>query len=395
MRKVFHISSIIPQIPKLQWGRTFSSAESSVTTRQTPADSWASMGPHFFKCGKRCLQGHATFSASGFNGAALFQVRKAANTTPRLIMGTDASMGPHFFKCGKLFQQDRADMRVHSFNGAALFQVRKESDRQFWRIRNQTASMGPHFFKCGKLYQRRENQTIRNCFNGAALFQVRKGRLPRQAEKALTSRFNGAALFQVRKAFSYGDDSIVPRWLQWGRTFSSAERRENKGEQSATPSLQWGRTFSSAESTIPHRLLGDGPNSFNGAALFQVRKEGNYGRRQKEHRLASMGPHFFKCGKPRSWRKRKANGAALQWGRTFSSAESRHQAAFSPRRGLLQWGRTFSSAESPKKKGNMTVTIIASMGPHFFKCGKSPSKPLRPTIFLKLQWGRTFSSAER
>ena len=131
------------------------------------------MGPHFFKCGKQ-----ACVAAVGDDWIA--------------------SMGPHFFKCGKMPKADQQRHRVY-------------------------ASMGPHFFKCGKIPQI------------AARFFAILG-------------FNGAALFQVRKN---GDDltaKINAIELQWGRTFSSAEKEE--------------------------------------------RKDNDY----KDGR-ASMGPHFFKCGK--------------------------------------------------------------------------------------------------
>ena len=62
--------------------------------------------------------------------------------------------------------------------------------------------------------------------------------------------FNGAALFQVRKV---GSRRRHPRWKRnW---------------------LQWGRTFSSAESSMQIQLLDALHLRFNGAALFQVRKE--------------------------------------------------------------------------------------------------------------------------
>ena len=108
-----------------------------------------------------------------------------------------------------------------------------------------------------------------------------------------------------------------------------------------------------------------------------------------------MGPHFFKCGKPSTKQTeedglQRFNGAALfqvrkdelfgdfgfgffqlQWGRTFSSAESGKSTrpATACARGL-QWGRTFSSAER-------STSVEARDWP------------------CPLQWGRTFSSAER
>ena len=158
------------------------------------------MGPHSFKCGKwRCsmaflvssgeLQWGRTLSSAEsrphpsnkrrdgcFNGAALFQVRKAKE---------DALL----YAC-KL-----------SFNGAALFQVRKEHANgnglhclvklQWGRTLSSAeshteerggalrsaASMGPHSFKCGKEVIAERVADWLACFNGAALFQVRKGSL--------------------------------------------------------------------------------------------------------------------------------------------------------------------------------------------------------------------------
>ena len=83
---------------------------------------------------------------------------------------------------------------------------------------------------------------------------------------------------------------------------------------------------------------------FNGAALFQVRK----GIAQS---IGLSAPN------------------ELQWGRTFSSAESVSNHRRFTRNPLLQWGRTFSSAESD------AIDEAAIMD-------------------YTLQWGRTFSSAE-
>ena len=58
------------------------------------------MGPHFFKCGSRVDLYRGLPSDPGFNGAALFQVRKFGYAMWYTIRGI-------------------------GFNGAALFQVRK------------------------------------------------------------------------------------------------------------------------------------------------------------------------------------------------------------------------------------------------------------------------------
>ena len=109
----------------LQWGRTFSSAERASLPATFMGVSRASMGPHFFKCGKETHSDLDSDVIVGFNGAALFQVRKVS-------------------------QDQSLAMLVKGFNGAALFQVRKG-----------------HLGRC-------ITETAKS-FNGAALFQVRKG----------------------------------------------------------------------------------------------------------------------------------------------------------------------------------------------------------------------------
>ena len=156
--------------------------------------------------------------------------------------------------------------------------------------------MGPHFFKCGK----RPHHIVIDMSKFS---------------------FNGAALFQVRKATHPPSPSSTTHWLQWGRTFSSAESAPNSQRWLTGAPLQWGRTFSSAES----------------------RRDIS---RPAQRPKASMGPHFFKCGK----RPRRLQINILLV--------------------LLQWGRTFSSAERPKVRSFSLQPCFASMGPHFFKCGK-------------------------
>ena len=107
--------------------------------------------------------------------------------------------------------------------------------------------MGPHFFKCGNVSQPTRQELEEESFNGAALFQVRKW-LDRKLETESGGSFNGAALFQVRKCC--------------------------------------------ATTLVAAHLAG----SFNGAALFQVRKLQLMQNRNLSERVASMGPHFFKCG---------------------------------------------------------------------------------------------------
>ena len=83
-----------------------------------------------------------------------------------------------------------------------------------------------------------------------------------------------------------------------------------------------------------------------------------------------MGPHFFKCGKETEEGMGGSEEGRLQWGRTFSSAERQGRWKGQDKPAPLQWGRTFSSAERGSKVQPQVNRKTASMGPHFFKCGK-------------------------
>ena len=132
----------------------------------------------------------------------------------------------------------------------------------------------------------------------------------------------GPHFFKCGKVYTSQPANLCRKSLQWGRTFSSAERMEN-----------------------PKKTAGG--NGFNGAALFQVRK---VRRKMENHREVDE----------------------LQWGRTFSSAERQTLLAGKIQdNNTLQWGRTFSSAERLAKVHREVFVPIASMGPHFFKCGKA------------------------
>ena len=135
-----------------------------------------------------------------FNGAALFQVRKAVLEIDCCGASRGTSMGPHSFKCGKRYKGG-AQVRPH-----------------------RRTSMGPHSFKCGKPSRQNLRRRRRIYFNGAALFQVRKGLKASHVEE-------------------------TNKELQWGRTLSSAESVfESRNQRGPASALQWGRTLSSAES---------------------------------------------------------------------------------------------------------------------------------------------------
>ena len=235
-----------------------------MTRIESILDRIASMGPHFFKCGKRISgwKNIGQFKAS--MGPHFFKCGKKSgrdNSRPP----TRASMGPHFFKCGKVWislpsslypsmlqwgrtfsSAESVESRMCQSVGVSLQWGRTFSSAEralpiVVHARCWGASMGPHFFKCGKpatllsigtikelqwgrTFSSAERKSfpcrlcrVLKCFNGAALFQVRKAHL---AEKCFCSdrRFNGAALFQVRKGNVSGGQWQDCRELQWGRT---------------------------------------------------------------------------------------------------------------------------------------------------------------------------------
>ena len=181
-------------------------------------------------------------------------------------------MGPHSFKCGKFSEMDSGATTILSFNGAALFQVRKAEmlgaglcgiDSLQWgrtlssaesslgpiySSTNWSASMGPHSFKCGKLV------CAGLCFLSPP------------------ACFNGAALFQVRKAVGPLATPNTHLSLQWGRTLSSAESIVG-----SVPYLLAFSRFNGAALFQVRKVIDGAKDSankarFNGAALFQVRK---------------------------------------------------------------------------------------------------------------------------
>ena len=184
-----------------------------------------------------------------------------------------ASMGPHSFKCGKGISCATSSRRKSASMGPHSFKCGKVDWLFYTPLASLFASMGPHSFKCGK------------------------------ARRVLACRRRGAP-------------------LQWGRTLSSAESPPKDPSKLEAFELQWGRTLSSAESRHPPRRKRQAGNRFNGAALFQVRKETN----------SAFG---------------------------------------SDKEAMLQWGRTLSSAESALYVLPLLIDADASMGPHSFKCGKS------------------------
>ena len=281
----------------LQWGRTFSSAESE----------WVCS----FDFPRRL----------GFNGAALFQVRKVHRG---IFCGCESRTALQWGR---------------TFSSAESRSVARRSARV------GVASMGPHFFKCGKEKPNIDRDTPDKELQWGRTFSSAESHRRVERDGNTFICFNGAALFQVRKAESRLAAPTRLAGLQWGRTFSSAESLRILVDDVFGSQASMGpHFFKCGKASCADRLTHSEP-SFNGAALFQVRK------------AALLRGDW--------WHSEK-----LQWGRTFSSAESKTAAITMKDMDLLQWGRTFSSAESREARRHLPGVSSASMGPHFFKCGK-------------------------
>ncbi len=84
----------------------------------------ASMGPHFFKCGSSVTRRIASGLSFASMGPHFFKCG-SGNVSEKKRLRSGASMGPHFFKCGSFCNQNVPVLTILGFNGAALFQVRK------------------------------------------------------------------------------------------------------------------------------------------------------------------------------------------------------------------------------------------------------------------------------
>ncbi len=133
------------------------------------------MGPHSFKCGKQTIEARIWSLRRCFNGAALFQVRKAKNLTTsrnddmvlqwgRTLSSAErtvnrepgpttvrASMGPHSFKCGKFTPKQYQALTELLLQWGRTLSSAESLDQRWIVAFATTASMGPHSFKCGKV----------------------------------------------------------------------------------------------------------------------------------------------------------------------------------------------------------------------------------------------------
>ena len=157
-------------------------------------------------------------------------------------------MGPHSFKCGKEFNGTNSSAERMSLQWGRTLSSAERNEISNAISSAVSASMGPHSFKCGKPFGGSKNSTT--------VFMLQWGRTLSSAERAL---------------------SFVLFWwmalLQWGRTLSSAERAKVMDILDyEKPASMGPHSFKCGKLIMPSDYL-EKPLCFNGAALFQVRKE--------------------------------------------------------------------------------------------------------------------------
>jgi len=126
----------------------------------------------------------------------------------------------HAFSSVESFGVDPVSAPYHSLQWGHAFSSVESSRPPAGMGLELIASMGPRFFKRGELNHRRD--------------------------------FGGQGM------------------LQWGHAFSSVERPCSAFRRPTRQGLQWGHAFSSVERRPPPRAERNGPESFNGATLFQA-----------------------------------------------------------------------------------------------------------------------------
>jgi len=181
-------------------------------------------------------------------------------------------------------------------------------------------------------------------------------------------------------------------WLQWGRRFSSAETSPEHLDAATAMMLQWGRRFSSAETARPARDLRAGLAASMGPPILVG---GDVARRARGVRevLASMGPPILVGGDPGAdlvaWGVRRASmGPPILVG-----GDNPRRCRLAVSNGWLQWGRRFSSAETRAKRTPSTFTTCFNGAADSRRRRHTPAASSMAACF-GLQWGRRFSSAE-
>src|SRR5579875_3432381 len=185
---------------------------------------------------------------------------------------------------------------------------------------------------------------------------------------------------------------MVPRGLQWGRRFSTAETG-TPPTQAADEDPFNGAAVSQRRKPSARCATRARSKPFNGAAVSQRRKLRSAAHRGRAA-PPSMGPPFLNGGNRNC---RVANGSPIS---TFNGAavSQRRKPKLSSSQRLayyhLQWGRRFSTAETGSVVGRGTGSTAPSMGPPFLNGGNTLGLSADSGAPNHLQWGRRFSTAE-
>ncbi len=161
-------------------------------------------------------------------------------------------------------------------------------------------------------------------FNGAGDIppRIQERRVARQPP---LQGFNGAGDIPPRILPDYMTPWAAPPWLQWGRGYSTPDTIvPGLGSIPAMIWLQWGRGYSTPDTrrarTGGRRSCG---RCFNGAGDIPPRIPGGFHRSSAPRSSASMGPGIFHPGYLSSAALPSRTVRVLQWGRGYSTPDTR------------------------------------------------------------------------
>ena len=220
---------LLPDIKKAlaasMWPQSFNCGNLSRPAERRGSVSHASMWPQSFNCGNLCWNSKTPAPLTGFNVAAVFQLRKSFEKLPLHIEIV-------LLQCGRsLSTAEIADIAegitegLCRFNVAAVFQLRKSASFCHVQRGPVYASMWPQSFNCGNVAGGRFILNVYNSFNVAAVFQLRKW----TCQTPLLALTAPASMWP--QSFNCGNSltgvlillTTIP--LQCGRSLSTAEIR--------------------------------------------------------------------------------------------------------------------------------------------------------------------------
>ena len=135
----------------LQRSRTRGSAESKLAHHEGRAVALnASTEPHSWECGERASGNAVAPYRSGFNGAALVGVRRAARLTAFITAGCSASTEPHSWECGELMGEESNPIKRILLQRSRTRGSAESGLHEVFVFNVGTASTEPHSWECGE-----------------------------------------------------------------------------------------------------------------------------------------------------------------------------------------------------------------------------------------------------